>query len=167
VAEYRCESQGHLYAGAVRAAEDLYCDLDRSRLVLVDGTASPAPAMPVVRPARDDSLRPVRAVRITFDDTVVTASLGEQVMLGRDPRCSPYAEFFGRHTQVSRRHAVLGLAADGRAWIQDWYSTNLTRVSGEPLPAGGERDLRPNDQVRLCADVAGKVEFVREDSDVT
>jgi pSer/pThr/pTyr-binding forkhead associated (FHA) protein len=106
-------------------------------------------------------------VRIEFDATVVDASRGEEVLLGRDPEYSPqHAEFFGTYPTVSRRHAILRLDDDGRAWIRDCYSSNLTRVNGEPLPAGKERELRTGDQVRLCAQLAGMVTLIREVPDV-
>jgi pSer/pThr/pTyr-binding forkhead associated (FHA) protein len=159
--QYQCESQGHLYFFTAADAENRCCDSDRSRLVPVDPPAS----APVVVPTAGGALRPVLAVNITFGETVVTATPGEQVMMGRDPEYSPYAEFFGQHTHVSRRHAVLGLENDGRAWIRDCYSTNLTRVNAEPLPAGAERELRHKDQVRLCAAVIGMVGLVRKNSD--
>lgn len=167
VTRYVCESRGHPYSAPEIDTEDLRCYHDKSRLVPEDSTASPAPVVPVVPPAGGGALRPVRAVSITFGETIVTATPGEQVMMGRDPWYSPYAEFFGRHTHVSRRHAVLGLEPDGRAWIRDCYSTNLTQVGAEPLPAGAERDLRHKDQVRLCAAVVGTVDLIRKDPDVT
>jgi hypothetical protein len=55
---------------------------------------------------------------------------------------------------------------DGRAWIRDCYSSNLTRVNGEPLAAGEERELRTSDQVRLCAQLSGNVTLIREVPDV-
>ena len=162
MAEYVCESQGHRHFYATPPAPTQRCQHDQSALVPAGGSALPAPRRPVPGP------RPVRRLRIAFDDTVVTVAAGEQVMLGRDPEYSPYAERLGRlgrHDNVSRRHAEVGLDADGRAWIRDWYSTNLTRVDTEPLPPGRGRDLRDGQTVRLCRTVAGTVELLREDPD--
>lgn len=169
---YHCESQGHEVDLPVDA-ENPQCPQDRSKLIRVSAPAIEASQTPVtpaevaVPASSGESLRPVREVRITFEDAIVSVSAGTQVLLGRDPEYSPHAGFFGRDTHVSRRHAVLGLERDGRAWIRDCYSTNLTMVSGEALKPGAERNLRDRDQVRLCAAVAGTVDLVRRDSDDT
>lgn len=65
-----------------------------------------------------------------------------------------------------RRHPILGLDLDGRAWIRDYYSTNLTKVNSEPVSTGQEHDLRNDDRIRLCANLAGTVELVWEAPDV-
>jgi len=182
---YVCEREGHRYTAADLAPGELRCAVDRSRLVPedeplpaaaptqraaapdADGGRASAAGSPPPSLGRGGSLRPTRSVRIEFDATVVDASRGEEVLLGRDPEYSPqHAEFFGTYPTVSRRHAILRLDDDGRAWIRDCYSSNLTRVNGEPLPAGKERELRTGDQVRLCAQLAGMVTLIREVPDV-
>ena len=69
------------------------------------------------------------------------------------------------YSNVSRRHAELGLDEDGRAWIRDCYSTNLTRVDADPLAPGATRDLRDGNTVRLCQGVTGTIELIRENPD--
>ena len=168
--EYVCQSQGHRQSFATPPGPDERCPFDQSALVRADGSPvpSPPPVPPPVAPPRprpDGRLRPVVRLRIAFDDTVVTVERGGHVMLGRDPEYSPYGGQFQQHGNVSRRHAELGLDADGRAWIRDCYSTNLTRVNSEPLPPGQGRDLRDGSTVRLCHGVTGTIELIPEEPD--
>jgi hypothetical protein len=184
---YVCEREGHPYTAADLSPGELRCAIDRSRLVPEDeslpaatpartqraavpdtnGATASAAGSPPPSFRRGGSLRPAHSVRLEFGATVVDVSRGEEVLLGRDPEYSPqHAEFFGTYPTVSRRHAILRMDDDGRAWIRDCYSSNLTRVNGEPLAAGEERELRTSDQVRLCAQLSGNVTLIREVPDV-
>jgi hypothetical protein len=82
---------------------------------------------------------------------------GAAMVLGRDPAASPAARTLGRFGNVSRRHARVGLDADGSAWVEDSGSMNGTFVNGEPVPAGSRRRLREGDELRLASDVVAEV----------
>ena len=174
--DYVCRSQGHRVSHDEPPGPDERCPLDNSTLVRMDGSAEPTPlsdqaAVTTSRPDRssapgqDNELRPVVRLHVMFGDIAVRVERGRQVMLGRDPEYSPYGEEFDQHNNVSRRHAEIGLDADGRAWIRDCYSTNLTRVDATALRPGQGGDLRHGSRVRLCQGMTGTVELVREDSD--
>lgn len=158
---YVCEN-GHKHSAADLPPGALRCEIDKSPL---RPAGEPPPARPVPSNGATGSLRVTRALRIVFEGTVLTVARGEQVMLGRDPEYSPHAPFFDAFDNVSRRHAIVGLDPDGRAWIRDYYSTNLTKVNSEPVSTGQECDLRDRDKIRLCANLIGTVELVREAPD--
>ena len=160
---YRCESQGHSFTASTLPADGL-CPNDRSRLVATDGSAGPGPGTGAGGPAPAGPGAPrrlVRELRVVFGARTVSVAAGTETMLGRDPEYSVHADLFADHGNVSRRHAVLGLDPDGRAWIRDHYSTNLTKVSGQAVAVGGVHDLRHGDLVRLGADVTGTVELIK------
>jgi diguanylate cyclase (GGDEF)-like protein len=77
--------------------------------------------------------------------------------LGRSPENSiPLAS-----TTVSRRHAVLEVAPDGRAWLTDLRSTNGSFRNGVRLDAGARVPVADGDRLRLGAGIVLK--FVRPD----
>jgi hypothetical protein len=170
--EYVCASQGHRLTYNAPPGPDERCPHDNSALL---GPDAPAPAPGVAAPAppsrrRADplsatGLRPIRLLRLALAGATITVEPGNRVMLGRDPEYSPYAEQLGQHINVSRRHAELGLDTNGRAWIRDCYSTNLTRVDAVPLAPGSDRELRDGSNVRLCRGVLGTIELIRERPD--
>lgn len=49
---------------------------------------------------------------------------------------------------VSRRHALVGLAAD-RSWVEDLGSTNGTKVNGQRLEPNQARDLANGDEIQF------------------
>jgi diguanylate cyclase (GGDEF)-like protein len=62
---------------------------------------------------------------------------------------------------VSRRHAVLEVSPDGRAWVTDLESTNGSYRNGSRLDPGARTEVEPGDHLRLGASVVLK--FVRPD----
>jgi FHA domain len=94
---------------------------------------------------------PVDHLEYVFVDTGRRIALapGDHSVLGRDPKISPAAAYLRDDEWFSRRHATIGMEADGRPWIRDEYSTNGTYVNNQKLPPGSSRRLRHNDRVRI------------------
>ncbi|MCX4094940.1 FHA domain-containing protein [Nocardia sp. alder85J] len=64
-----------------------------------------------------------------------------------------------RQNTISTVHAVLGMDASGRVYIEDVGSKNGTRVNGEKTTVGRPHYLEPGDQVRFGA-YTGEAEFL-------
>jgi pSer/pThr/pTyr-binding forkhead associated (FHA) protein len=74
--------------------------------------------------------------------------LGRNDPIGKvypDVDLTPYG---GATLGVSRRHARL-FFENGKLFIDDLKSTNLTRVNGEPLTPGEPHALQSGDEIRL------------------
>ncbi|WP_433684952.1 FHA domain-containing protein [Nocardia sp. CA-119907] len=72
---------------------------------------------------------------------------GSEFPLGRQD--SPLATRLGAFTDVSRRHATIGMTENGRAWIRDEGSSNGTFVNGKRIPHGYKVPLNGEVQIRL------------------
>ncbi|MDH2425660.1 FHA domain-containing protein [Sphaerisporangium sp. TRM90804] len=101
-----------------------------------------------------------RTLTLDFPGGRVTIRPGGSAVLGRDPVASPYAPVFQSAENVSRRHATLGVASSGAAWVRDEDSTNGTYVNGAVSEAGVTTALRDGDRLRLAADVESDVRLV-------
>ncbi len=120
------------------------------------GTASPQPQPDAEAPAtRRESARV--ELTLAFDGGEHHLDPGASLLLGRDPALSPAGATLAAHDNVSRRHATVGVDADGSAWVTDEHSTNGTHVNGARVPAGGRVPLRDGDTLRLAADVTAHV----------
>ncbi|WP_157248228.1 FHA domain-containing protein [Nonomuraea typhae] len=97
----------------------------------------------------------VLVVRFAFGD--VTPCTSAPVRLGRDPAWSPFGAALAAHGNVSRKHATLGLDADGQAWIDPEPTPNGTFLNGAELPPGTRHPLSEGDTVRLAAGPEGVV----------
>lgn len=78
----------------------------------------------------------------------VSVPPGAVLVLGRDPVQSPVADRFAMDN-VSRKHATVGSAADGTAWVRDEHSTNGTFVNDHRIPNGARTSIADGDKVRL------------------
>ncbi|MFI1978772.1 FHA domain-containing protein [Streptomyces wedmorensis] len=77
---------------------------------------------------------------------------GNTLLLGRDASAYRTGKLLERYDNVSRRHATVGVEADGTAWVRDEHSTNGTFVNAAPLRPGVRAPLRDGDTLRLAAD---------------
>lgn len=93
------------------------------------------------------------ALLVVFPNGQVEVRPGDQAALGRH---GPYSRLFQPYPNVSRRHAVLGVDADGRAWIEPLRTSNGTFVNDDEVPPG-HRTLHDDDTVRLAGDAEGTV----------
>src|SRR5207248_4938732 len=71
-----------------------------------------------------------------------------QFVIGRDPQC----QLRPASALISKRHCAL-LVREGKAYVQDFESTNGTLVNGERVT--GERELKSDDKLTV-----GPLEFV-------
>lgn len=134
----------------------------------VAAATCPACGAPVPDPANlvcVDCLEPLTpqepapsALRLLFAGRPVEVPQAGSVLLGRDPDHSPVADLFTAHDNVSRRHASVGVDADGRAWVRDEHSTNGTFVNDKPVPGGQKATLAPGDRLRMASDVVAQVQ---------
>ncbi|WFE62981.1 FHA domain-containing protein [Micromonospora sp. WMMD714] len=90
---------------------------------------------------------------VVFAYGQVEIAPGGQVELGRD---GTDRRLFRSYPNVSRRHAVLGVDPDGRAWITPVPTPNGTFVNGDEIPAV-QRFLASGDRIRLALDAEGTV----------
>jgi hypothetical protein len=67
------------------------------------------------------------ALYIKFRDGEVELARGEQAELGRH---GPHARLFRAYPNVSRRHGVVGVETDGRAFLESLPTPNGTFVNG-------------------------------------
>ncbi len=128
-------------------------------------TASAAPAAPAAPASATRRELAAHSLRLRFgtpDSGAVTVARGDSLVLGRDPVASPASSLLTPFDNVSRRHALVGVNADGTAWIEDLGSTNGTYVNGRPVPPKTRARLRDGDQLRLglAAEVTATVELL-------
>ncbi|WP_164875149.1 FHA domain-containing protein [Streptomyces sp. SS] len=117
---------------------------------------SPTPA-PEPRAALGDAHATRRdavgaVLRIRLDKEEFAVASGNTLLLGRDASAYRTGELLERYDNVSRRHATVGVEADGTAWVRDEHSTNGTFVNAAPLRPGVRAPLRDGDTLRLAAD---------------
>jgi hypothetical protein len=93
------------------------------------------------------------ALLVVFPDGQVEVQPGDRAALGRH---GPHSRLFEAYPNVSRRHVVLGVDADGRAWIEPLRTSNGTFVNGDEV-SPVQRTLDDDDTVRLAGDVEGTV----------
>jgi hypothetical protein len=106
-----------------------------------------------LRPECRRSLTPP-ALHVRFRDGEVELDPGERAELGRH---GPHGRTFRGFPNVSRRHAVLGVDADGRAWVEPLRTPNGTFLNGAELPESVGRTLLSGDTVRLALHAEGTV----------
>lgn len=99
---------------------------------------------------RRDALGAVLRIRLDKEEFAVTS--GNTLLLGRDASAYRTGSLLERYDNVSRRHATLGVEADGTAWVRDEHSTNGTFINAAPLRPGVRAPLRDGDTLRLAAD---------------
>ncbi|MGW2928315.1 FHA domain-containing protein [Streptomyces fungicidicus] len=102
------------------------------------------------RATRRDTLDAVLRIRLDREEFAVTS--GNTLLLGRDASAYRTGSLLERYDNVSRRHATVGVEADGTAWVRDEHSTNGTFVNATPLRSGVRAPLRDGDTLRLAAD---------------
>jgi hypothetical protein len=143
--------------------DDVLCRTPGCAGTLIAAGPGAAPNAPgfTGTPAKEGTGRTARSLELVFPDggDRVLVEPDERIHLGRDPALSALA---GRLTDdtVSRRHATIGLGANGDAWIRDEFATNGTFVNGAALESGAERHLKDDDLIRL-GEFRFKVRFVR------
>jgi len=89
------------------------------------------------------------------------AAIDRELIVGRDPDCSPLAAQLQQYGNLSRRHARLWPAAEG-LWIEDLGSTNGVFVNGKPLTPHQPLLLTESGQVRLAKDFVVQVRVGRD-----
>jgi hypothetical protein len=94
------------------------------------------------------------AVAIRFAGGQVDVARGTRVELGRSGR---HAGLFRAYPNVSRRHAVVGADAAGRAWIEPVPTPNGTFLDGSEIPASERTPLRSNTRIRFALHAEGTV----------
>ncbi|RDI24512.1 FHA domain-containing protein [Lentzea flaviverrucosa] len=94
------------------------------------------------------------ALYLKFRDGEVELDRGRQTALGRR---GEHGHVFRGFPNVSRGHAVIGVDADGRAWISPSSTPNGTFVNGTELPPSIHTTLRCGDVIRFAADAEGSV----------
>jgi hypothetical protein len=104
-----------------------------------------------------------RTLRLRFGAGAATVSRGRSLTLGRDPRVSTVAPDLARFDNVSRRHALVGVDANGSAWVRDLGSTNGTFINGQPVPPDTKASLNEGDELRLASDVTATVELLADE----
>jgi hypothetical protein len=110
--------------------------------------------------AQPRTRRETNAVRLMFSGRQpVDVPQAGSVLLGRDPEISPVAGVFADADNVSRRHASVGVEADGSAWVRDENSTNGTFVNDKIVPRGRTVSLGHGDRLRIASNVVARVEF--------
>lgn len=93
---------------------------------------------------------------IRFQNGVVPVDRGARSELGR---VGEHARLFRGYPNVSRRHAVIGVEPDGRAWIEPVPTPNGTFVDGVEILASVRHPLRSAQTVRLARNVEGSVQL--------
>jgi hypothetical protein len=119
----------------------------------IPGGSSPG-ATGQARTRRED-----RSLRLVFGARAVGVPASGSMLLGRDPAVSSVAGLFSDSDNVSRRHACVGMDADGSAWVRDENSTNGTFVNDKPVPSGRKTPLVDGDRLRIASNVVARVEF--------
>jgi hypothetical protein len=114
---------------------------------------------PLTPLSADPAIAHTPSLRLLFAGQPVEVSSTTSVVLGRDPELSPVATLLATHDNVSRRHAVVGIGSDGKAWVRDENSTNGTFVNNTPVPGGHTAPLSHGDQLRIASDVIAHVEL--------
>lgn len=112
-----------------------------------------------LRPLRTGTAAQPSALRVTFSSGEVECAVGEEVPLGRDRSQCRVADVFRQFDNVSRKHATIGLDPSGQAWVRDEGSTNGTYVNNRRVEPGQQATLSDGDELRLAADVAGRVKL--------
>lgn len=84
------------------------------------------------------------------------AAIDRELIVGRDPECSPLASQLQQYGHLSRRHARLWPAAEG-LWIEDLGSTNGVFVNEKRLKPHQPLLLTESGQVRLAKDFVVRV----------
>jgi hypothetical protein len=98
------------------------------------------------------------ALHIRFETGEVQLEPGTRTELGRQ---GPHSRVFESYPNVSRRHAVVGVEWDGRAWIEPVPTPNGTFVNGTEIPESSRYPLRNRDTVRLARDATGHIRVYR------
>jgi hypothetical protein len=124
-------------------------------------TIPPTSALPTPPSRTIHERGPTRGLRLRFGGDTVAVTEGRTALLGRDPGQSPHAALFAALDNVSRRHASVGVAADGAGWVRDENSANGTYVNDRPVPQGGTLPLTDGDVLRLASNVVARVELDR------
>ena len=88
------------------------------------------------------------------------AAIDRELIVGRDPECSPLAIKLQQYGNLSRRHARLWPAADG-VWIEDLGSTNGVFVNGKQLTPHQPLLLTETGLLRLAKDFMVRVRVER------
>ncbi|GGM89254.1 hypothetical protein GCM10011609_27620 [Lentzea pudingi] len=91
---------------------------------------------------------------LRFRDGEVEVERGEQAELGRR---GEHGQVFRAYPNVSRRHALVGVGADGMAWITPVNTPNGTFVNGTELQPAVRTALHSADVVRFGAHAEGTV----------
>lgn len=90
-------------------------------------------------------------------EAVYLPKSGEQMTLGRDPKCTvPFQD-----TEVSRQHARIA-EKDGKYYLLDNNSTNGTYLNGQRLEPGQWAEYKPGDSLSL----GQKIELTRSPNDL-
>ncbi len=106
-----------------------------------------------LNPACRRSLIPP-ALLMRFRDGNVELRAGQRAELGRQ---GPYSRLFRAFGNVSRRHCVVGVDADGRAWIEAMPTANGTFLNEGEIAESLSLTLQTGDAVRLALHAAGTV----------
>jgi FHA domain len=101
-----------------------------------------------------DCRRPLTppALLLRFTHGEIEVDLGTRTDLGR---LGPHSRVFRTYPNVSRRHAVVGVDSDGRAWIEPLRTPNGTFLDGDEIPAEVRHPLRTGHQMRLALHAEG------------
>ncbi|WP_169338096.1 FHA domain-containing protein [Nocardia vinacea] len=84
---------------------------------------------------------------------------GTELVLGRQD--SPLAARLETFTEVSRKHATIGMDEDGQVWIRDENSTNGTFINGERIPKGKKVPLTGEVRIGLGSEYELTANFGR------
>lgn len=122
----------------------------------------PACGTPVAHPSNTQCLNPDcgadlhagGGLEIAFPGGRIEVRPGQSVTLGRH---GAFATVFQRHDNVSRKHAVVHVEADGAAWVEpNPEAPNGTFVNGVEVKVHRQA-LRDRDRLRLAKDVEATV----------
>lgn len=94
------------------------------------------------------------AMLVRFRDGQVEVDPGARAELGRHGR---HARLFRPFPNVSRRHAVVGVDPDGRAWIEPIPTPNGTFIDSREIQPSVRRPLRTGHVVRFALHAEGTV----------
>jgi hypothetical protein len=94
------------------------------------------------------------AMVIRFPHGLVEIERGSQAELGRHGR---YKRLFRAFRNVSRRHAVVGVDADGRAWIEPNPTPNGTFVDRREIQPAVRLPLKSHQVIRFALNAEGTV----------
>jgi hypothetical protein len=106
-----------------------------------------------LNPACRRSLTPP-VLHVTFADGDVELDLVQSAELGRH---GDHAALFRGFPNVSRRHAVLSVDANGTAWLRPLRTSNGTFLNDTELIDLAPHALTSGDTVRLAKDATGTV----------